>query len=130
MILTSNRTRDIHDALKRRCLYHWIDDPDPEKERSIISARVPGIEGNLALQMALLMESTRREDLVKKPGISETLDWAGALVLLQRDVLDEKTVEQTLSCILKYREDVNHFRSLWDKIEYRRSLLYDARTAC
>ncbi len=130
VILTSNRTRDIHDALKRRCLYHWIDYPDPEKERSIISARVPGIKDDLALQMALFMESIRREDLVKKPGISETLDWAEALVLLQKDVLDEKTVEQTLSCILKYREDVNHFQGLWEKIEYRRSLLYDSRTAC
>jgi MoxR-like ATPase len=130
VILTSNRTRDIHDALKRRCLYHWIDYPSPEKERTIISVRVPGIEDDLSMQMALFMEAVRREDLVKKPGVSETLDWAEALVLLQRDFLDEKTVEQTLSCILKYREDLNHFRRLWEKIEYRQALLSGEMTAC
>ncbi|MEW6350325.1 MAG: MoxR family ATPase [Thermodesulfobacteriota bacterium] len=126
VILTSNRTRDIHDALKRRCLYHWIDYPDPEKERAIVHARVPGIANDLAMQMALFMESIRREDLVKKPGVSETLDWAEALLLLQRDALDEHTVEQTLGCILKYREDINHFRNLWEKIEYRQAMLSDA----
>ncbi len=127
VILTSNRTRDIHDALKRRCLYHWIDYPDPDKEREIVHARVPGVTDDLAMQMALFMECIRREDLVKKPGVSETLDWAEALLLLEKDALDEETVRQTLGCILKYREDINHFQRLWEKLEYRQSLLCDAR---
>lgn len=125
VILTSNRTRDIHDALKRRCLYHWIDYPTPEKEREIIGARVPGVPEHLALQVALFMQRLRQEDLLKKPGIAETLDWASALLALDRTSLDEETVEQTLGCILKYREDMQQFRELWTNHDFRESILRD-----
>jgi MoxR-like ATPase len=121
VILTSNRTRDIHDALKRRCLYHWIDYPSPEKEREIIAARVQGISGDLALQVALFMKRVREEDLVKRPGVAETLDWAAALMALERTALDEKTVTETLGCILKYREDMLYFQDLWSRPDFRES---------
>lgn len=125
VILTSNRTRDIHDALKRRCLYHWIDYPSPEKEREIVAARLPDITDDLALQVALFMNRIRREDLVKKPGVAETLDWASALLALEHTYLDEKTVLDTLGCILKYREDILHFQGLWTKADFRDSMLRD-----
>jgi len=125
VILTSNRTRDIHDALKRRCLYHWIDYPSPEKEQEIIAARVPGIAEDLALQVALFMRRIRQEDLVKRPGVAETLDWAAALLALDRAYLDEKTVEETLGCILKYREDMLHFENMWKNDSFRSDLLKD-----
>jgi MoxR-like ATPase len=121
VILTSNRTRDIHDALKRRCLYHWIDYPSPEKEREIIAARVKGISGDLALQVALFMKRVREEDLVKRPGVAETLDWAAALLALERTALDEKTVTETLGCILKYREDMLYFQDLWSRQDFKDS---------
>ena len=111
VVITSNRTRDIHDALKRRCLYHWIDYPDLEKEKQIIQTRIPGIEESLAVQVAGFMQTIRSEDLMKKPGISETLDWAEALLKLNQGVLDQQIVEQTLGCILKYREDIQKFKS-------------------
>jgi len=125
VILTSNRTRDIHDALKRRCLYHWIDYPSPEKEREIIAARIPGISDDLALQVALFMKRLREEDLVKRPGVAETLDWASALLALERQYLDEKTVEDTLGCILKYREDMLRFQEHWQRPDFRNALLVD-----
>lgn len=125
VILTSNRTRDIHDALKRRCLYHWIDYPSPEKEREIVAARLPEITDDLALQVALFMNRIRREDFVKKPGVAETLDWASALLALEQTYLDEKTVLDTLGCILKYREDILHFQGLWTKADFRDSMLQD-----
>jgi MoxR-like ATPase len=125
VILTSNRTRDIHDALKRRCLYHWIDYPSPEKEREIIAARIPGISDDLALQVALFMKRLREEDLVKRPGVAETLDWASALLALERQCLDEKTVEDTLGCILKYREDMLRFQEHWQHPDFRNALLID-----
>jgi MoxR-like ATPase len=121
VILTSNRTRDIHDALKRRCLYHWIDYPSPEKEREIIAARVQGISEELALQVALFMKRVREEELVKRPGVAETLDWAAALLALERTALDEKTVTETLGCILKYREDMLYFQDLWSRQDFRES---------
>jgi len=121
VILTSNRTRDIHDALKRRCLYHWIDYPSPEKEREIIAARVQGISGDLAIQVALFMKRVREEDLVKRPGVAETLDWAAALLALERTTLDEKTVMETLGCILKYREDMLYFQDLWSRQDFKDS---------
>lgn len=125
VILTSNRTRDIHDALKRRCLYHWIDYPTPEKEREIVAARLPEISDDLAMQVALFMSRIRKEDLVKRPGVAETLDWASALLALDRTYLDEKTVQDTLGCILKYREDMLHFQGLWTKTDFRDSMLKD-----
>ena len=124
VVITSNRTRDIHDALKRRCLYHWIEYPDLDKELKIIQARVPGMDDSLAHQMAIFMQNIRQEDLIKKPGISETLDWAEALIKLQRNALDEDTVEETLGCIFKYREDIQKFRSsIWTDPEKRVRLL-------
>lgn len=124
VIITSNRTRDIHDALKRRCLYHWIDYPDLEKEKQIIHARVPAIEDSLAVQIAGFMQMIRQEDLMKKPGISETLDWAEALIKLNQGVLSDTIVEQTLGCILKYREDIQNFRStIWTDANKRSQLL-------
>jgi MoxR-like ATPase len=125
VILTSNRTRDIHDALKRRCLYHWIDYPSPEKEREIIAARIPGISEDLALQVALFMKRLREEDLVKRPGVAETLDWASALLALERQYLDEQTVAETLGCILKYREDMLRFQEHWQRQDFRNELLAD-----
>ena len=124
VVITSNRTRDIHDALKRRCLYHWIDYPDLDKELRIIQARVPTIAETLAHQVAVFMQNIRREDFMKRPGISETLDWAEALIKLQRHGLDENTVEITLGCILKYREDIQKFRSnIWTDSDKRTRLL-------
>jgi MoxR-like ATPase len=124
VVITSNRTRDIHDALKRRCLYHWIDYPDLDKELRIIQARVPNIAAPLAHQVAIFMQNIRREDFMKKPGISETLDWAEALIKLQRSLLDEKTVENTLGCIFKYREDIKKFNSnIWTDPDKRNRLL-------
>jgi len=105
VVLTSNRTREIHDALKRRCLYNWIDYPTFEKEMNIISKRVPGIQTNLAGQICRFMELLREQDFYKRPGIAETIDWANALIALGIEELDEHTVEQTLCCILKYRND-------------------------
>lgn len=125
VILTSNRTRDIHDALKRRCLYHWIDYPSPEKEREIIAARIPAVSDDLARQVALFMKRLREEDLLKRPGVAETLDWASALLALERQHLDEKTVEETLGCILKYREDMTRFHELWKSQEFRDAMLMD-----
>jgi MoxR-like ATPase len=124
VVITSNRTRDIHDALKRRCLYHWIDYPDLEKEKQIIQARIPGIEESLAQQVAGFMQTIRKEDLMKKPGVSESLDWAEALIKLNQGVLDQQIVEQTLGCILKYREDIQKFRSnIWADPDKRSQLL-------
>jgi MoxR-like ATPase len=123
VILTSNRTRDIHDALKRRCLYHWIDYPSLEKEREIIAARVPGISDDLAAQVARFMRRVRDENLVKKPGVAESIDWASALLALDRTCLDEQTVAETLGCILKYKEDMSHFQVMWREQNFRDSLL-------
>ncbi len=105
VIVTSNRTREIHDALKRRCLYHWIDLPSVEKELAILRARAPGLPDRLARQVAGFMQKLRDEDLYKIPGIAETLDWARALLELGCPELDSQTVEQTLTCLLKHQED-------------------------
>jgi MoxR-like ATPase len=110
VIITSNRTRDIHDALKRRCLYHWIEYPSMEKEFQIIISRIPKIDHSLAGKIARFMSTLRGQDLQKKPGISESLDWARALIHLHKPFLDEQTVEETLGCILKYQEDQRFFR--------------------
>jgi len=123
VILTSNRTRDIHDALKRRCLYHWIDYPSPEKEREIITAKIPSVGESIAMQVSMFMKRLRQEDFVKKPGVAESLDWASALLSLERDSLDEKTVRETLGCILKYREDMLHFGELWNQSDFRDCML-------
>lgn len=106
VVVTSNRTRDVHDALKRRCLYHWIEYPSFEKEYSIIMTRLSGIETRFAEQVTRFMQKIRAVDFLKKPGISETLDWAQALMAMHRQHLDEEVVVETLGCILKYQEDI------------------------
>lgn len=124
VIITSNRTRDIHDALKRRCLYHWIDYPSFEKEYMIIRARIPDIDETLAWQIANFMQALRKEDLLKRPGISETLDWARALIEMQKTSLDEDVVNETLGCLLKYQEDIRRFKEeIWEDEERRRHYL-------
>src|SRR6201993_5389808 len=107
VVLTSNGTRELSDALRRRCLYHYVDYPDVERETRIILARVPGIATGLALQIARLVEGVRKEELRKVPGVAETLDWAAALVGLDvRDLHDApETVHETMMCLLKTRED-------------------------
>lgn len=120
VIVTSNRTRDVHDALKRRCLYHWIDYPSFEKECSIISTRLPDINNNLAQQITSFMQKLRSVDFLKRPGISETLDWANALITMHESHLDERIVEATLGCILKYQDDIIRFMDeIWDDPEQR-----------
>lgn len=111
VVLTSNRTRELHDALKRRCLYHWIDYPDAVKEIAIVEARLPGIGARLAGQLAFFMQRIRREDLLKRPGIAESLDWAEALLALGATGLDAATVDATLGCILKYKADQDRLRA-------------------
>jgi MoxR-like ATPase len=111
VIITSNRTRELHDALKRRCLYHWIDYPDVNKELSIITQKVDGISDRLALQVATFIHELRREDLYKLPGVAETLDWASALLALNSQELNEEIAEATLGAILKHQEDVHEVRS-------------------
>ena len=110
VVLTSNRTRELHDALKRRCLYLWLDYPDVEREQAILHARVPGIDDALARQVCEFMRLLRERDFYKRPGVAETIDWALALAALSRDTLDEATVEETLGCLFKYRDDVERFR--------------------
>ena len=105
VILTSNRTRELHDALKRRCLFHWIDHPTLEREIEIVGLRVPGIPARLAGQAAAFVQGLRRLDLAKPPGVAETIDWAQALAALGRQDLDARTVEDTLGSVLKYHED-------------------------
>jgi MoxR-like ATPase len=111
VVLTSNRTRELHDALKRRCLYHWIDYPDVDKEAEIIRARVPAIDSLLAAQLAHFMARIRSEDLYKRPGIAETIDWAQALLALGATGLDAEIIDATLGCILKYKSDIDSLRA-------------------
>jgi MoxR-like ATPase len=105
VILTSNRTRDLHDALKRRCLYHWIDYPSPEREVEIVRRRVPGTAEQLATEAAEAVRRLRSSDVQKPPGIAETIDWVAALELLGVDHLDISAAELTLGSVLKYRDD-------------------------
>ncbi|MBE3551942.1 MAG: MoxR family ATPase [Kyrpidia tusciae] len=106
VILTSNRTREIHDALKRRCLYHWIDYPDFAKELEILRLKVPGVPRELAIRICQFVQRLRREPLYKRPGVAETIHWAEALSALGARSLDPKVVEETLGCLVKYRDDV------------------------
>jgi MoxR-like ATPase len=105
VILTSNRTRDLHDALKRRCLYHWIDYPSPEREVEIVRRRVPGTAVDLATEAAQAVRRLRGSDVQKPPGIAETIDWVAALELLGVERLDSSAAERTLGSVLKYRDD-------------------------
>jgi MoxR-like ATPase len=106
VIITSNRTRELHDALKRRCLYHWIDYPTIAKEEQIIEARLPEAPEDLARQISRFMHHLREVDLYKVPGVAETLDWAAALIALEQSDLRQETVDATLGAILKHQEDV------------------------
>jgi MoxR-like ATPase len=105
IVLTSNRTRDLHDAVKRRCLYHWIDYPTPQREVEIVRRRVKGVSETLAVQVADAVARIRESDVQKPPGVAEAIDWVAALDLLGVDELDEAAVERTLGSVLKYSED-------------------------
>ena len=106
VVVTSNRTREVHDALKRRCLYHWVGYPDAARELKILRAKVPGISKKLSEQVVAFVQALRKEDLFKVPGVAETLDWAGALTELDAVALDPATVSDTLGVLLKYQDDI------------------------
>ncbi len=110
VVLTSNRTRDLHDALKRRCLYHWIGHPDTEREIAIVRARVPGVPERLAVEAATFVTELRALDLAKVPGVAETIDWIQALVALGQSELDAGVVDATLGSVLKHHEDIELVR--------------------
>jgi len=112
VVLTSNRTRELHDALKRRCLYHWINYPKFEKELAIVRAKVPGIDDSLARQICCFVERLRELDFYKRAGIAETLDWAQALLFLGVAELDAAVVDSTMGCILKSKDDLDKFKTL------------------
>ena len=111
VVLTSNRSRELGDALKRRCLYHWIEYPSLEKEMRIVAARLPGIEQQLAHQVVRFVHQLRKLNLIKAPGVAETLDWAQALISLNKNRLDESAVEETLGCLSKAMEDMGKIRA-------------------
>ena len=106
VVITSNRTREIHDALKRRCLYHWVGYPVAARELQIVRAKVPGIGKALSQQVVHFVQALRKEDLFKAPGVAETLDWASALAELDVVALDPATVSDTLGVLLKYQDDI------------------------
>ncbi len=110
VIITSNRTREVHDALKRRCLFHWVDYPILDKELKILHARVPEINAILGRQIVLFVQELRRLDLFKVPGVAETIDWANALAALQTTALTFESVDDTLGAILKYQDDLQQIR--------------------
>ena len=110
VIITSNRTREVHDALKRRCLYHWIDYPTAARELAIVEARLPDISARLARSVVAVVQALRRDDLFKRPGVAETLDWAMALGALGAVELDLGAIDNTLGVLLKYEDDLRHVR--------------------
>jgi MoxR-like ATPase len=121
VIITSNRTREVHDALKRRCLFYWIDYPSLQKEQQIVAARVPGASERLSREVVAFVQELRKRDLYKLPGVAETLDWTTALVALDAQGLTPEVVEDTLGAILKYQDDINQMhgagiRSLIEKV--------------
>lgn len=111
VVITSNRTRDVHDALKRRCLYHWVEHPEFEREVAIVKLRVPGVGDRLAAQVAAATAELRGAGLYKPPGVAETIDWAVALQVLGAEELDVETVDDSLGAVLKYREDQSRVRA-------------------
>jgi MoxR-like ATPase len=111
VIITSNRTREIHDALKRRCLYQWIDYPTVERELAIVARRLPDVPARLARSVVAVVQALRRDDLFKRPGVAETLDWAMALGALGTGELDEAAIDGTLGVLLKYEEDISRVRA-------------------
>jgi MoxR-like ATPase len=106
VLITSNRTREVHDALKRRCLYHWVGYPNAERELKLLRTKVPGISKKLSEQVVAFVQALRKEDLFKVPGVAETLDWAGALTELDVVALDPATVSDSLGALLKYQDDI------------------------
>ncbi len=116
VVLTSNRTREVHDALKRRCLYHWIDHPGLAREIEIVRTRLPEVSQRLAEQVSRSVQRMRELDLLKPPGVAETLDWARALDALGTDTLDIETAAATLGAVLKYREDTDRVRESLDRL--------------
>ena len=106
VVLTSNRTREVHDAIRRRCLYHWVAYPDAARERAILSAKAPGVPARLAGQVVNFVQRLRNEELFKLPGVAETIDWAQALTYLNRSELTSGDVDETLGVLLKYQDDI------------------------
>jgi MoxR-like ATPase len=109
-VITSNRTREVHDAVKRRCLYHWVDYPDALRELAIIERKVPGASSALARQVVDFVQRLRTLDLFKNPGVAETIDWCNALLALDQVVLDPQIVDDTLGALLKYQDDIARVR--------------------
>jgi len=110
VIITSNRTREIHDAVKRRCLYHWVDYPDAARELDILRRKAPGAAERLSQEIVAFVQRLRKMDLFKLPGVAETIDWTKALVALDKLALDPDTVNDTLGALLKYQDDISHVR--------------------
>ena len=110
VIITSNRTREVHDAVKRRCLYHWLDYPDMEREKRILDIKAPGIGERLAAQVVAFVQELRGSDLFKAPGISEAIEWATALQTISQLELDQNAVDSTLGVLLKYQDDIKRIR--------------------
>jgi MoxR-like ATPase len=122
VILTSNRTREVHDALKRRCLYHWVDYPDFAREIEILKARAPEASDTLSREIVAFVQRLRTEDLFKKPGVAETIDWAKCLLALDVLTLSPEVIADTLGAVLKYQDDIARLQGLEAK-----KLLEDAR---
>ena len=110
VVLTSNRTREVHDAIRRRCLYHWVDYPDAARERAILAARAPHVPALLSAQVVAFVQKVRGADLFKLPGVAETIDWAGALTQLDQHELEAGAVDRTLGLLLKYQDDIVKLR--------------------
>jgi MoxR-like ATPase len=110
VIITSNRTREIHDAIKRRCFYYWVDYPDAKRELEILNVKVPGVAKELSRQVVAFVQKLRGQDLFKLPGVAETIDWTNALVQLDRIDLDPETVNSTLGVLLKYQDDIQKIK--------------------
>ena len=110
VILTSNRTREVHDALKRRCLYHWVDYPDAEREQAILASRAPEVADQLSREVVAFVQRLREEDLFKKPGVAETIDWAKCLVSLDALALAPDVITDTMGALLKYQDDIARFQ--------------------
>jgi MoxR-like ATPase len=110
VVLTSNRTREVHDAIRRRCLYHWVDYPDAARERAILAAKAPGVPEQLSAQVVAFVQRLRSEDLFKLPGVAETIDWAQALTYLNQTELAPQAVDDTLGVLLKYQDDIARIR--------------------
>ncbi len=110
VVLTSNRTREVHDAIRRRCLYHWVDYPDAARERAILATKAPGVADRLSAQVVAFVQRLRAEDLFKLPGVAETIDWAGALSFLNQTELTPQAVDETLGLLLKYQDDIAKIR--------------------